>query len=271
MLRIFRGSQVAWVSFCITALCFASFSLLAQSDVGSITGFVHDPSGAVVPNATVKVKDEATGAERQVTTNQDGLFNVTNMPPSYYTISAEASGFKRFESTHNKLDPNATARIDATLAVGQASETIEVVGSAQTLQTDSATVQKLITRTQIDALELNGRNPIFLAHLHAGCPPRFSAFRISILAWTAADSISMELVQPGQPHHVRWRACCSYSFEWHQHRRGRCGFHSGNPGFDGAITRLNIAAPPAARSASSRRAARRSSTATCSSISATTF
>src|SRR3954463_16220097 len=155
MLRIFRGSRVAWVLFCITALCFASSSLLAQSDVGSITGFVHDPSGAVVPNATVKVKDEARGAERQVTTNQDGLFNVTNIPPSYYTISAEASGFKRFESTHNKLDPNATARIDATLAVGQASETVEVVGSAQTLQTDSATVQKLITRSQIDALELN--------------------------------------------------------------------------------------------------------------------
>ena len=168
MLRIIRGSQVVWVAFFLVTLCFASSSLLAQSDVGSITGFVHDPSGAVVPNATVKVKDEATGAERQVTTNQDGLFNVTNIPPSYYTISAEASGFKRFESTHNKLDPNATARIDATLAVGQASETVEVVGSAQTLQTDSATVQKLITRSQIDALELNGRNPIFLAPLMPG-------------------------------------------------------------------------------------------------------
>jgi hypothetical protein len=168
MLRNFRRSQVASVVLFAFALCFACSTLLAQSDVGSITGFVHDPSGAVVPNVTVKVKNEATGAERQAATNEDGLFNVTNIPPGYYTVTAEASGFKRFESTHNKLDPNATARVDPTLTVGQASETVEVSASAQTLQTDSATVQKLITRSQIDALELNGRNPIFLAPLMPG-------------------------------------------------------------------------------------------------------
>jgi hypothetical protein len=143
-------------------------ALLSQSDVGTITGFVHDPSGAVVPNATVTVHNDATGNERKATTNQDGLYSVTNIPSGLYTVTAEASGFKKYVSGANKLDPNATARIDVSLAVGQASETVEVTASAAALQTDSAQVQQLISRSQIDALELNGRNPIYLAQMMPG-------------------------------------------------------------------------------------------------------
>src|SRR5262249_36969795 len=143
-------------------------AILCQSDVGTITGFARDPTGAVVPNITVDIRNEATGAERKVTTNQDGLYSVTNIPSGLYTVTAEAAGFKKFVADHNKLDPNATARVDINLTVGQASETVEVTASAQTLQTDSAQVQKLVTRSQIDALELNGRNPIYLAQLMPG-------------------------------------------------------------------------------------------------------
>jgi Carboxypeptidase regulatory-like domain/TonB-dependent Receptor Plug Domain len=143
-------------------------AILCQSDVGTITGFVRDPTGAVVPNITVEIRNEATGNERKTTTNQDGLYSVTNIPSGLYTVTAEATGFKKFVADHNKLDPNATARVDINLTVGQASETVEVTASAQTLQTDSAQVQKLVTRSQIDALELNGRNPIYLAQLMPG-------------------------------------------------------------------------------------------------------
>jgi Carboxypeptidase regulatory-like domain/TonB-dependent Receptor Plug Domain len=142
--------------------------VFAQSDLGTITGFVHDPTGAVVPNITVVVKNEATGIERRAITNEDGLWSVTNIPPGDYSVTAEASGFKKYQSTGNKLDPNSTLRADIALQVGQATETVEVSASAQTLQTDSASVQQLISRTQIDALELNGRNPIFLANLQPG-------------------------------------------------------------------------------------------------------
>jgi hypothetical protein len=142
--------------------------LFAQSDLGSITGYVHDPTGAVVPNITVSVKDEATNVERRATTNQDGLWSVTNIPSGNYTITAEAPGFKKYQVSHNKLDPSATLRADIALQVGEATETVEVSASATTLQTDSASVQKLITRNQIDALELNGRNPIYLANLQPG-------------------------------------------------------------------------------------------------------
>src|SRR2546430_10832703 len=81
---------------------------------------------------------------------------------------AEATGFQKYESTNNKLDPAADLVIDATLSVGSSSQTVEVSASTVQLQTESAAVQKLVTREQIDLLELNGRNPIGLAGLVPG-------------------------------------------------------------------------------------------------------
>src|SRR5258708_16609418 len=81
---------------------------------------------------------------------------------------AEGAGFQKFETTGNKLDSSGDLVIDAALTVGAATQTVEVSASALTLQTESATVQKLVTREQIDALEINGRNPIFMANLVPG-------------------------------------------------------------------------------------------------------
>jgi hypothetical protein len=143
----------------------------AQSDLGSISGFVKDPSGAVVAKAQVTVKNEATGTERRATTNESGFYTVTNIPAGLYTVSAESAGFKKFETTRNKLDPSAALAIDISLAVGAATETVEVSGSAQVLQTESASRQALVGREQIDLLELNGRNPVGLAMLAPGARP----------------------------------------------------------------------------------------------------
>ena len=142
--------------------------LLAQSDLGRISGFVRDPSGATVPNAKVTVRSNSAAVERQATTNESGYYVITNVPPGLYTMTVEAAGFQKFESKDNKLDPTGDLVIDASLAVGAASQTVEVSAAAVTLQTESATVQQLVTRQQIDALELNGRNPIFMANLIPG-------------------------------------------------------------------------------------------------------
>ena len=153
-----------------TLLVCAAFAaiVMAQSDVGSIGGFVRDPSGGVVPKAKVTVKNEATGEVHQVVTNESGYYTVTNLPPSLYTVSVEATGFKRFDSTHNKLDPNSAFALDATLTVGATTETVEVSATAQVLQTDSASVQDEVTGQQVDLQELNGRNPLYMAQLLPG-------------------------------------------------------------------------------------------------------
>src|ERR1035441_6551799 len=149
----------------ILVLC-ASLAL-AQSDSGSISGFVKDPSGAIVPKAKITVKNES-GLERQATTNESGYYTVTSIPPGMYAIRVEVAGFKKYESAGNKLDASGALSADVTLTVGAATETVEVSAIAQTLQTESASVQKDVTREQIDSLELNGRNPIFMANLVPG-------------------------------------------------------------------------------------------------------
>ena len=145
-----------------------SGTVFAQSDNGSISGFVRDPSGAVIPNSNVTVHDQATGSERKTTTNGSGYYIVTNLRPGLYKVSAEAPGFKRYEANGNKLDWNASLSVDAALSVGNAAETVEVTSTAPPLQSESAAVQRLVTRQQIDALELNGRNPILMAQLVPG-------------------------------------------------------------------------------------------------------
>jgi Carboxypeptidase regulatory-like domain len=153
---------------CVGLLTFLSLTpAFAQSDLGRISGFVKDPSGATVPNAKVTVQNNS-GVSRQTTTNEDGHYTITNVPPGFYTMTAEAPNFRKYESKGNKLDPSADLVIDATLTVGATTETVEVSGSAAQLQTESASVQKLITREQIDSLELNGRNPVGLASLVPG-------------------------------------------------------------------------------------------------------
>src|SRR5215831_11701530 len=160
-----RSSQAVGLAVAMM-LCLSS--AFAQSDLGSISGFVKDPSGAVVPKAGVIVKNEATGTERRTSTNESGIYTVTNIPAGLYTVTAEAPGFKKFEARNNKLDPSAALAVDVALTVGASTETVEVAASAQVLHTESASVQKLVTRQQIDSLELNGRNPVGLASLVPG-------------------------------------------------------------------------------------------------------
>jgi carboxypeptidase family protein/TonB-dependent receptor-like protein len=149
------------------SICVSLTLAFPQSDLGRISGFVKDPSGAIVPNAKISVQNKS-GLQRSTVTNESGLYTITNVPPGLYTVIAEAPGFQRYQSADNKLDPSSNLVVDATLTVGATTQTVEVSASAVQLQTESATVQKLVNREQIDALELNGRNPIFMANLVPG-------------------------------------------------------------------------------------------------------
>jgi hypothetical protein len=158
-----------WIK-AVLVLCvclLVSGGLFAQSDLGTISGFVKDPSGGTIAGAKVTIQNKS-GVARQATTNESGYYAITNVPAGFYTVSVEASGFQKFQSNENKLDPSASLLVDATLTIGSSSQTVEVLASAVQLQTESASVQKLVTREQIDALEINGRNPIFMANLVPG-------------------------------------------------------------------------------------------------------
>jgi hypothetical protein len=152
----------AAVLVCLAAIAYG------QLDYGSITGFARDPSGAVVPKAKITVRNEATGQERAVITNDAGYYVVTNLPPGSYTITAELQGFKKFVTEHNQLQPNSTLAVDIALTVGSITEGVEVTAEVETLHTETGAVQNEVTGTQVESQELNGRNPIYMAAILPG-------------------------------------------------------------------------------------------------------
>lgn len=158
----------AQLGLVISALLLAAFSAFAQSDNTQISGFVKDQSGAVVANAKVTAKSEARNFERMATTNSEGYYVITQLPPGFYTVTVEAQGFKQYVESNKKLDPNVPATADVVLQPGQLSETVTVTAATNTVQTETATVGKLVDINQVEKLQLNGRNPLFLALLKPG-------------------------------------------------------------------------------------------------------
>jgi hypothetical protein len=145
-----------------------SITGFAQSDSTQISGFVKDQAGGAVSGAKVTIRSETKSLERSAATNSEGYFVITNLPPDFYGITVEANGFKQFQEKGRKLDPNIPAKIDAVLQPGQVTETVTVTASTNDVQSESATVGALIEVKQVEKLQLNGRNPIFLAILKPG-------------------------------------------------------------------------------------------------------
>ena len=165
MSRVRSASRLLFVPVVLLLMTLVAYG---QLDYGSITGFAKDPSGAVVPKTKVTVKNEATGVERSTETNDGGYYVVTNLPPGNYSVTGEVAGFKKFQFEHGQLQPNSTLSVDIALAVGSATESVEVTAEAVALQTESATVQREVTGKQVLDQELNGRNPIYMVQLLTG-------------------------------------------------------------------------------------------------------
>jgi hypothetical protein len=145
-----------------------SITGFAQSDSTQISGFVKDQAGGVISGAKVTVRSETKSLERSATTNSEGYFVITNLPPDFYGITVEANGFKQFQEKGRKLDPNLPASIEVGLQPGQVTETVTVTAATTQVQSESSTVGKLVEINQVEKLQLNGRNPLFLAILKPG-------------------------------------------------------------------------------------------------------
>jgi hypothetical protein len=140
----------------------------AQFDSGQISGFVRDPSRSIVVGASVTATNEGNGEKHRATTNSSGYYVFPNLFVGSYTIAAEAPGFKKSVQTGIKLSSAAKISVDAELAVGTVSESVEVSAAASVVQSETATVGRTVETRQIENLTMNGRNPIFLALLKPG-------------------------------------------------------------------------------------------------------
>ena len=129
--------RVVLATLCLSLLAAATF---AQSDRGTITGAVKDPAEAVVAGATVIAKNLATGAEYKTVTTETGNYTLSALPAGSYELSVEASGFKKFLSQGVQVQVNQTARINAALEVGAASDTVVITDQSPLLKTENAVI-----------------------------------------------------------------------------------------------------------------------------------
>ena len=112
----------------------------SQAETGQITGAVTDPSGAVIANAAVTVRNSATGATRETTSNSSGVYAVTNLLPGDYNITVTSSGFTTFKSEVS-ITVGAKVGVDVKLGVGEAVTVVEVNEVAAAVKTNSAPAQ----------------------------------------------------------------------------------------------------------------------------------
>ena len=99
MLRWTRSSWQAMI-LVLVSLCWLAASASAQVSTGTFTGLVTDPSGAIIPGATVTATNDGTGVAVMRPTNSEGLYTLPNLIPGFYTVRAEAHGFKTFVNAH---------------------------------------------------------------------------------------------------------------------------------------------------------------------------
>ena len=160
------------ITIALVFVCLALATAFAQSaSTATLSGRVLDSAGAVIVGAKVIAVQTATGAVRDTVTNSDGLYVLPSLPPGEYSVTIEATGFKKTIISSVILPVGQTINRDFSVTVGTLSEVTELIGTPSLVNTFSASVEGVITNQAIATLPLNGRNYLELALLIPGNVP----------------------------------------------------------------------------------------------------
>jgi hypothetical protein len=166
-LRRFRS-----FSICICTLFLLGTARLRADVTGSILGYIHDSTGAVIPHVPVVLTDVGTNVKHEAVTNTDGQYNFVALPPGRYKITTSVPGFKATVITDIDLKVNDQLRFDLNLNVGDLQQSVSVEANAVQVQTSSTQLGGTIESKEMLALPLNGRSYLDLLGLQAGVAPR---------------------------------------------------------------------------------------------------
>ena len=142
--------------------------LYAQVAGARIAGTVTDSTGAVVAGAQVTIKNTATNLTRELVTNRSGFYSAPNLSPGPYTVTASAKDFKSEVRTGLTLTVGADVEVNLTMAIGSASQSVQVQGAALTVETNDATLSAVVNGQTVRELPLNARDWTRLATLEPG-------------------------------------------------------------------------------------------------------
>ena len=140
----------------------------AQFDTATVSGVVRDPAQAVVTGGKVTLESVSTGVVKTANTDQNGSYTFFDVKIGRYKLKAEAPGFKAAVAEEFTVTVNAHQRVDLQLQIGAVTESVEVVGAASAIETDSSSRGHVIANVAIVNLPLNGRSYADLALLAPG-------------------------------------------------------------------------------------------------------
>jgi hypothetical protein len=160
--------------FLFVALLALLGPILRASDGGSLLGTITDPSGTTVPGAMVTLTETATGGKQTTATDGHGFYSFESLPIGRYDLEIDAPGFKSFRRTGVAIDVTSKVVVDATLVIGEKTETIAVSESDVHVETADTQMGQVITAKQMTAVPLNGRSYTDLLALQSGVVPSTS-------------------------------------------------------------------------------------------------
>jgi len=146
-------------------------SVAAQSGTGRIIGTVTDPQGAAIANAKVSATNVGTNVSWNTQTNDQGGYQILDLPIGQYTVTVSLQGFSKIETQPQELSINQSLRVDLRLKVGTISEKVEVQSEATQVETVNPTLGGTVAGKPIQELPLNGRETLDLALTQPGVAP----------------------------------------------------------------------------------------------------
>lgn len=159
--------------FCVavTLLLGVGTASFAQTSSASINGTVKDASGSLVPGASLTLKNTGTNVELKTVSNDAGLYTFLNINPGSYTLESAKAGFRTSRLSQFTLAVNQTATLDIILEVGSVEQSVNVEAVGAEVQSSTAEIGAVVSRTQVVDLPLNGRNFTQLLSLTPGVAP----------------------------------------------------------------------------------------------------
>src|SRR5689334_16525869 len=134
--------RTKWI-LAVAVIAAGTWQIFAQTSAG-VNGVVLDSSGALMPDTAVSVTNLDTGAKRDTVTNESGVYQFPLLQPGRYSIAVRKQGFKQATREGVQLELNQVAKIDFTMEAGAVSETVEVLGAAPILESNTSSVGQVI-------------------------------------------------------------------------------------------------------------------------------
>jgi hypothetical protein len=163
--------QKVTLCFSVLLVFLLASTAFGQTTSATLTGAIHDPSGAAIPGAAVKVIDSRTNLSFDTVSSTEGTFTFPTLQPGTYTLEVEMTGFKKYQRTGIVLNASDKASAGViTMEVGGVSDTVSVTADmgAMQVKTTSGEIGDVVTSRQIQEVGLNGRNVLNMLQLMPG-------------------------------------------------------------------------------------------------------